>query len=101
MSNDWDMMNSNTRIRWFLIGEGNEEDDVQKLVNAKLHDPRNLLYSFKSDGGWVGLRRVPDTTVVSDHGTSILKVLEKFNDWKGSVNKFGFQYCFENCYRKL
>ncbi|XP_042974806.1 protein SIEVE ELEMENT OCCLUSION B-like [Carya illinoinensis] len=97
MSNDWDMKNSNTRIRWFLIGEGNEEDDVQKLVNAKLHDPRNLLYSFKSDSGWVVLRKVPDTTVVSDHGTSILKVLEKL----GSVKKFGFQYCFENCYRKL
>ncbi|XP_035550958.1 protein SIEVE ELEMENT OCCLUSION A-like [Juglans regia] len=74
----------------------------QKLVNAKQLDPNELLRSFKSNSGWVVLcKGTRGDIVVGDDGTTILKVLENFDYWKNSVNEYGFDECFKDCYEKL
>ncbi|XP_035551113.1 uncharacterized protein LOC118349690 [Juglans regia] len=74
----------------------------QKLVNAKQRDPNELLRSFKSNSGWVVLcKGTRGDIVVGDDGTTILKVLENFDYWKNSVNEYGFDECFKDCYQKL
>ncbi|KAF5475735.1 hypothetical protein F2P56_007511 [Juglans regia] len=97
---DSTIKDSETRIKWYWIGECTKKEDVQKLVSGK-HDPKKILLPFKSDSGWVELRKGPDTIILGDKGTTILKVLEKFKDWKGFLNEFGLDHCFRDCHIKL
>ncbi|KAG2689955.1 hypothetical protein I3760_09G164500 [Carya illinoinensis] len=96
---DSTIKDSKTRIKWYWIGEGNKKEDVQKLVSGK-HDPKKILLPFKTDSGWVELRKGPDT-ILGDKGTTIMKVLEKFKDWKEFLDDFGFDHCFRDCHIKL
>ncbi|KAE8007876.1 hypothetical protein FH972_004437 [Carpinus fangiana] len=41
------------------------------------------------------------TSVDSDHGTTILKVLEAFEEWKVNVPKKGFEICFKEYHEKF
>ncbi|XP_035551116.1 protein SIEVE ELEMENT OCCLUSION B-like [Juglans regia] len=85
-----------------FIGEGSGIGDVQKLVNAKQRDPKKLLRSFKSNSGWVVLcKGTRGDIVVGDDGTTILKVLENFDDWKNYVNERGYDKCFHDYYQTL
>ncbi|XP_040999441.1 protein SIEVE ELEMENT OCCLUSION B-like [Juglans microcarpa x Juglans regia] len=59
------------------------------------------LENLASNSGWVELcKGTHGEIVVKDQGTTILKVLEKFDDWKNSVNQFGFDECFEDYYMR-
>jgi hypothetical protein len=68
-------------------------------------DPRNqeiqqLLLSFKNESRWAVLTKW-STRVVSDHGPTILKVLEAFEEWKVHVPEKGFEICFKEYHDKF
>ena len=69
------------------LGNGNQE--IQKL-----------LLSFKNESKWAVLTKW-STRVVSDHGTTILKVLETFGEWKVNVPNKGFEICFKEYHDKF
>ncbi|KAG7984097.1 hypothetical protein I3843_04G140400 [Carya illinoinensis] len=72
--------------------------DALKLGRGKLKVHAKALQSlFKSDRGYVELHK-DARIIVGDYGTTIVKVLEKFDDWKGSLNQFGFGDIFEDYY---
>ncbi|XP_041009449.1 uncharacterized protein LOC121253510 [Juglans microcarpa x Juglans regia] len=59
------------------------------------------VQNLASNSGWLELcKGTHGEVVVKDQGTTILKVLEKFDDWKNSVNQFGFDECFEDYYMR-
>ncbi|XP_059445370.1 protein SIEVE ELEMENT OCCLUSION B-like [Corylus avellana] len=61
---------------------------------------QKLLHSFKNESRWAVLTKW-STRVVSDHGTTILKVLEAFEEWKVNVPKKGFEICFKEYHEKF
>jgi hypothetical protein len=61
---------------------------------------QKLLLSFKNESRWAVLTKW-STRVVSDHGTTILKVLEAFEEWKVNVPKKGFEICFKEYHEKF
>ncbi|KAF5458862.1 hypothetical protein F2P56_022861 [Juglans regia] len=72
--------------------------DALKSNNGKLKvRAKELQARFKSDRGYVELYK-DSRIIVGDYGTTIVKVLEKFDDWKGSLNQFGFGDCFKDYY---
>ncbi|XP_042974799.1 protein SIEVE ELEMENT OCCLUSION B-like [Carya illinoinensis] len=73
--------------------------DALKLSRGKLKaiHAEALQSLFKSDLGYVELRK-DARIIVGDYGTTIVKVLEKFDDWKGSLNQFGFGDHFKDYY---
>ncbi|KAF5458883.1 hypothetical protein F2P56_022878 [Juglans regia] len=74
------------------------KQDVLKLNSGKLKvRAKELQARFKSDRGYVELYK-DSRIIVGDYGTTIVKVLEKFDDWKGSLNQFGFGDCFKDYY---
>ncbi|KAG2712925.1 hypothetical protein I3760_04G148700 [Carya illinoinensis] len=87
---DLNLNSPSTKIHRHLI-QGNE--DVQNL--------RTSLPSFQSNSGWVVLCNDSlGKIVVSDQGTTILNVLEKFDQWKENVRVFGFDHSFMACYER-
>jgi hypothetical protein len=61
---------------------------------------QKLLLSFKKESRWAVLTKW-STRVDSDHGTTILKVLEAFEEWKVNVPKKGFEICFKEYHEKF
>ncbi|XP_035551115.1 protein SIEVE ELEMENT OCCLUSION A-like [Juglans regia] len=63
----------------------------------------NMNLIGAGNSGWVELCKGThgDIVAVGDQGTKILNVLEKFDYWKNSVNQFGFDICFMDCYERL
>jgi hypothetical protein len=89
------------------------EDPVIKeaLISIKSHkgkrtDPwnqeiRNLLISPENESEWAVLTKGPTRTLVIDHGTTILNVLEEFEEWKKDVHKRGFETCLKEYHKHL
>ncbi|XP_059461339.1 protein SIEVE ELEMENT OCCLUSION C-like isoform X1 [Corylus avellana] len=65
----------------------------------EIFDFGNLL-SFKNESRWAVLTK-GSTRVVSDHGMTIMKVLEAFEEWKVNVRERGFEICFKEYYDKF
>jgi hypothetical protein len=61
---------------------------------------QKLLLSFKNESRWAVLTKWL-TRVVSVHGTTILKVLEAFEEWKVNVPEKGFEICFKEYHDKF
>ncbi|GLT63343.1 hypothetical protein SLA2020_359160 [Shorea laevis] len=71
-------------------------------TQSKLGNPeiQKLLLSFENESRWAVLTKW-STRVVSDHGTTILKVLEAFEEWKVNVAERGFEICFKEYHDKF
>jgi hypothetical protein len=61
---------------------------------------KELLRSFKNERRWA-IFMTNFSEVISKDGTTILKVLEKFEEWKVNVRKRGFQICFKEYHDRL
>ena len=61
---------------------------------------QELLLSFKNESRWAVLTKW-STRVVSDHGMTIMKVLDAFEEWKVNVPKRGFEICFTEYHNKF
>jgi hypothetical protein len=95
-------------IELSCVGKSRKQWQFWKQYQAQKKtesDPENqefqkLLLSFKNESRWAVLTKW-STRVVSDHGTTILKVLEAFEEWKVNVPEKGFEICFKEYHDKF
>ncbi|XP_059461643.1 protein SIEVE ELEMENT OCCLUSION B-like [Corylus avellana] len=81
---------------WKLCGY----ETQKKTVDPVNEEIQKLLNSFKHENRWAVLTKW-STRVVSDHGPTILKVLEAFEEWKVNVPEKGFEICFKEYHDKF
>ncbi|XP_059460326.1 protein SIEVE ELEMENT OCCLUSION B-like [Corylus avellana] len=97
---------ANISIELSCLGKGRQYFwKFPKAEKKTGFDPRNqeiqqLLDSFKNESRWAVLTK-QSTSVVSDQGTTILKVLEAFEEWKVNVPERGFEICFKEYHDKF
>ena len=90
------------------IGKGYKQQPFWKRTkipkktesNLENQEIQKLLLSFKNESRWAVLTKW-STRVVSDQGTTILNVLEAFEEWKVNVPKKGFEICFKEYHEKF
>lgn len=78
---------------FFSSHKGIESDLVTKVV------PK--LLSYRAESGWVLLCK-GSTLMFNGHGTTSLKVLEQYDQWKQHISpQFKFEICFNDHYEKI
>jgi len=91
------MQEVNILINFSFVGR--KSKDLKELGLDK--EIQKLAGSFKNDSRWAVLIMTNDSKVISKDGTTILQVLEAFEEWKVNVRERGFQICFEEFHDRL
>ncbi|KAE8007861.1 hypothetical protein FH972_004423 [Carpinus fangiana] len=95
-------------IELSCIGKGYKQQPFWKRTktpkktesNLGNQEIQKLLLSFKNESRWAVLTKW-STRVVSDHGMTIMKVLDAFEEWRVNVPKRGFEICFKEYHDKF
>ncbi|KAG2728093.1 hypothetical protein I3760_01G188900 [Carya illinoinensis] len=85
----WDKMES-----FFFINteKKTEPDSVTKEIHK--------ILSYKNESGWVVLSK-GSKVIFTGHGTTILKVVDEAEKWKGYVREIGFEIIFKQYHDKV
>ncbi|KAG6732722.1 hypothetical protein I3842_01G191900 [Carya illinoinensis] len=85
----WDKMES-----FFFINteKKTEPDSVTKEIHK--------ILSYKNESGWVVLSK-GSKVIFTAHGTTILKVVDEAEKWKGYVREIGFEIIFKQYHDKV
>jgi hypothetical protein len=83
----------NIIIELSCVGKDRRQMDFEEEI-------KELLCSFKNERRWA-VFMTNFSEVISKDGTTILKVLEKFEEWKVNVRERGFQICFKEYHDRL
>lgn len=80
----------------FMLKLNQEETDP-----ASTREIQKLFSNQKGDDGWAVLAKGSVAKIAGD-GSTFLKVLEKFDEWKENVEKNkAFEVAFKDCYSKI
>ncbi|XP_059460794.1 protein SIEVE ELEMENT OCCLUSION C-like [Corylus avellana] len=88
---------SRKQLQFWKYTETRKKTEIFDFGNQEI---QKLLLSFKNESRWAVLTK-GSTRVVSDHGMTIMKVLEAFEEWKVNVRERGFEICFKEYYNKF
>ncbi|KAE9619182.1 hypothetical protein Lal_00047965 [Lupinus albus] len=80
---------------------------IESLFMTKVDKTRNSatqevqkLFSYKNESGWALLTH-GSTVLLTGHGTTMLKTVSEFDNWKKYVIKTGFEISFKEHYEKV
>ncbi|OIV90685.1 hypothetical protein TanjilG_23798 [Lupinus angustifolius] len=73
--------------------------NVDKTTNSVTQEVQKL-FSYKNESGWALLTH-GSTVLLTGHGTTMLKTVSEFDNWKKLVIKIGFEISFKEHYEKV
>lgn len=120
LANDPVIKGARISIELFCVGKGSKgEDDIgilghfwnciesfffsrthKKTDSDPLTQEIQKLLSYKNESGWIVLSK-GSRVVATGHGTTIMKVLDEFEKWKGYAREIGVEICFKEYHDKL
>ncbi|CAL0299867.1 unnamed protein product [Lupinus luteus] len=72
---------------------------VDKTITSVTQEVQKL-FSYKNESGWALLTH-GSTVLLTGHGTTMLKTVSEFDNWKKFVIKSGFEISFKEHYEKV